>query len=1170
MRTLNFALACMGVAGLLAGCGDDTTTTKDLGVDSLKVDTVKPADGPRPDQGPPPDQGPQPDGPLPDQGPTPDGPLPDQGPTPDTTPTPDTAPTPDQAVITPDQGAASAGLCATAPLVPLVAGSATINGDTSLYSDQFAGLKCRSTTTVTSVLDGPQAYYRIAGKQDQWYRFILKSTFSSAYMYAFTSTLCTEAAIQTDCQSAGVTGASSRLGASSTSARAMYFKSPANADFTVAVDSLSASGPFTLEIEEIAIPTNATCANATPLTFFNGKAVVRGDTHETLTPDEYTTLKCGTVQMDGPQAYYKFDAVAGQGYKIKLTGDGNYLHYFYVFGSSCTEADIGTDCSSGGATGLYLGSVSGGAFKEAAFTAPTTGTYHIAVDSTVDYGQGAFTLEIEEFTAPTNGVCAAPTPITLTNGAATVQGSTFGTVDEYGTAVDCTGSTDFDGPQAYYELDVKAGKFYDITLAPTFSLAYLYIFSQTAGCTAAGINASCGSAGDTGDYTTSSASASTPRALTFKPTAPGKYVIAVESSGPTYFGDFTLDIKEQDAPTNDTCNAAQTLTFTAGKATASGTTRGGGNEYGATVDCTGTVDFDGPQVYYAFTAVANKGYKISYTPTFSSYLYVFEQAACGTAAAINASCGSVGVSGLSAGSTSGAQTVYFQPALAGTYLIALDSSDAATNGTFDLTVEELDPPANGSCANATALTLTNGKVTAQGSTAFGADEYPNTVSCGTANFLDGPQAYYTLDMTAGQNYWLQLSSSFDSAYLYIFSGSCDGAGIQTACSSGGTSGDVLGPVSSTSKALYFSPSTSGTYTIVVDSDRSTTSNDEYGDYTLNVEQFGTGTNGTCAAAEQVTLTGNAAQVTGYTTGLADEFAGTIKCGGTTAFAAGQAYYKVDLTAGVEYTVSVSTDFASKAYFFPGTTNCAAAAIETECATNVLTIAAGGSSNFTFNPTTSGTYYMVIDGLTAAAVGRYDVKITAFVIPTITVPASGLTLDFEANGGGFAAKGDWEWGKLAWTGGAACTSTTPTPPPNNQGHVPTQSGMWGTVLNTCYTALGNNQGSSSACTTDSSDKSDDSVLTFNLTLPSGWTSAELKYWEFADINTYFDWGEVYVNGTVDAGTKICSGSSAKAWQQRTINLTPYIGQTVNIAYHFMASTVVEVAGWYIDELTVTGQ
>ncbi len=211
------------------------------------------------------------------------------------------------------------------------------------------------------------------------------------------------------------------------------------------------------------------------------------------------------------------------------------------------------------------------------------------------------------------------------------------------------------------------------------------------------------------------------------------------------------------------------------------------------------------------------------------------------------------------------------------------------------------------------------------------------------------------------------------------------------------------------------------------------------------------------------------------------------------------------------------------------------------------------------------YYFVVDGTKATDAGAFDLTLSGYLVPTISVPAGGLTLDFETQNGGLAAKGDWEWGQYNWTG-TGCTGTSDHPT-TGQGHVAAQKGMWATVLGGCYS---NNNSAQGTCTSGSSDKSDDSILTFNLTLPASWTSAKIEWWEWVDVFTNFDWTEVWVDGKLDTATQVCSGQPAKKWEKKSIDLSAYVGKTVNVAYHLMATGVVNEAGWYIDEIVVSGQ
>jgi hypothetical protein len=936
----------------------------------------------------------------------------------DTTVTPDVGPditvTPDigpDTAATPDLGL-SAGKCATAPTLTLVNGTVTISDDIAKYSDEFGGVNCPTTTSATSnlLLDGPQAYYKWQGVQDQWYRITVESTSSGncAYFYVFTNTSCTKADIEADCQSgranAGttnpITGDAFRTSACSGSKRTLYYKATANAPVYVAIDDTDApagnDGSFTLKIDAIPTPTNGTCANATALTFFSGKAVASGDTSNTMTPDEFSGVSCPTTAMDGPQAYYKFTAKANTAYKVKVTHEAGYLLYFYVFGNTCTEAAISADCGSGGVSGIYnSSSISPGNSRELVFTPPAAGDYTIAIDSTTDYYFGQFTLEVEEFVLPTNGKCASPDAIALINGKATITGSTLGLTNEFGTNIDCTGTTDYDGEQAYYTLTAAAGKAYKMTFAPGFS-SYWYVFrAASCGATTA-MNADCGSGGPDGDNY-GFVSSTTPETAAFKPAVPGDYIIAIDSSAPGTAGSFQLDIEEFDAPTNDTACSATPVTFTNGKATINGSTFGASNEFGVTssdgVNCSITTVFDGPQVYYEFTVDATKGYTLRLTPTnfTSAYMYLFQKGSCAARSAIDADCGSNGLSGedsafISQGNTG---TILFSPSNSGQYVVAVDTSDALGGGDFVLEIEELTKPTNQTCATAAPLTLTNGEVTVNSTTGFALDEYSglncrDRASTTNSSVLDGPQLYWSLTIDATKNYAITGTTTFASGYMYVFDGSkpCSESNIETDCTSNGASGVGRGVISSGSGTVYFKPPATGTYKIAIDSYANA------GDVSLRVVEFDAATNQTCATAQTLTFTNNLAKVEGFTIGAADEFAGAIKCGGTTAYAGGQTYYKVTMQAATDYFISMTADHKSAVYLFSPASACTATAIEADCASagttgdfGEITATNGGTAGFSFRPAAAGDYYIVVDTPTAADVGGYTLTVNQVIPPT---------------------------------------------------------------------------------------------------------------------------------------------------------------------------------------------
>lgn len=811
----------------LAACGGDEKDTWDAAPDKGAEPDAKPeidwgvpqdlaeADAGEPDLAQP--DGPQPDGLVIDTGPE------------------------------PDVSTAGIDRCTGAQQVTLSAGKATVSGDTSTLSDEYATLKCQATGASSSTaMDGPQAYYKMSMSKDQWYRFELKPQFS-AYLYVFTSTTCGELEMGTDCTSGGATGEATTY-VSSGRVGVAHFKAPADGVLRFAVDSTgpTLSGAFEVTVEETTQPQNGTCAQAEKLTLVGGKASVSGYTGATLTPDEMI-IDCGTTgAFDGPQAYYQFDAQAGQAYDLALTATAASGLYMYVFGDSCVEADIDADCSSGGSDGAVLTtSASTGTTRNLTFIPAATGTYTIAVDSKLGSSSGGFTLEVAEFTPPSNGVCTGAATIALSGGHGVVSASTSGVLDEFPTLA-CKGTgqtstTTMDGPQLYYKFAAQQDQWYRITLDPTFT-AYAYVFTKTT-CAEAAIQTDCQSQGVSGEAS-SSVSDRKPEAIYFKAPATADVFVVVDSAAPTTFGDFTLTIDALTAAQNGTCGNAAALTFNGGKVTVQGDTSPGLTpDQFVGLKCKGsdstytTSALAGPQAYFKFGSKAGQWYRITLTPTFTAYMYAFTKSAC-TETAIATDCQSQGATGEASGSISAAipELMHFRAATASDVYVGVDSTSATYYGTFFLDVEEIPPRANGTCANAEPLTFSGGSVSADGEVGplLTPDEYP-TLKCGKTTAFDGPQVYYRFNATVNKTYDITITAETASTlYLYVFGDSCAEADIEVDCASGGTSGtvDTTYVTRGNSRTLSFIAPSTGTFHIGVDK----SSNADYGTFRLTVAE----------------------------------------------------------------------------------------------------------------------------------------------------------------------------------------------------------------------------------------------------------------------------------------------------------------------------------------------
>lgn len=167
-------------------------------------------------------------------------------------------------------------------------------------------------------------------------------------------------------------------------------------------------------------------------------------------------------------------------------------------------------------------------------------------------------------------------------------------------------------------------------------------------------------------------------------------------------------------------------------------------------------------------------------------------------------------------------------------------------------------------------------------------------------------------------------------------------------------------------------------------------------------------------------------------------------------------------------------------------------------------------------------------------------------------------NFEDNNGGFSSTRDWQWGSYSWGG----TCTSPTPPATAH----TGQNMWGTILNACYNNLGNNHGYDTCVNANTAD---DSVLSFTVSL-AGMEKATLSWWEWYDVNSNWDWAEVYVNDDVVLQYCPSTYTPPSDWEYQVVDLTAYAGKTITIKFHMMASASVERSGWYLDDLMVHGK
>jgi hypothetical protein len=192
------------------------------------------------------------------------------------------------------------------------------------------------------------------------------------------------------------------------------------------------------------------------------------------------------------------------------------------------------------------------------------------------------------------------------------------------------------------------------------------------------------------------------------------------------------------------------------------------------------------------------------------------------------------------------------------------------------------------------------------------------------------------------------------------------------------------------------------------------------------------------------------------------------------------------------------------------------------------------------------------------VGLYTVNasIENFGSDNQTVPVNcsiyesggGYFADFESDNGGWVASaswdpvGDWEWTD-SYDYGSYSGSNNP-PPAAYSG-----DGLWATVPHGDYTNSGGYNYLSQ---------------TFDFT---GFTNAEMSWYNWCEVFYSFDTAKLFVEGTLVY--ERATSSIPTVWDFETVDLSAWDGQaSVEIVFELYATTVVEKAGWYIDDVSIS--
>ena len=192
-----------------------------------------------------------------------------------------------------------------------------------------------------------------------------------------------------------------------------------------------------------------------------------------------------------------------------------------------------------------------------------------------------------------------------------------------------------------------------------------------------------------------------PEVLTMDRLPAGTWYVLLENYANDATGDGTYDVRFElvdpvAGPANDSCSAAQNLTFTNGTVMVTGTTAGAFNDTGGQPLTCSAPSALAPDVFYKFTLTQPQDVVVTVVSGTTSSL--------SPVIALTTTCG-VGGAGNELGCDRTAGTFTARRVLAGTYFLVVDG-DGGSTGAFTLTVTISPPttlPMNDTCANPATL-----------------------------------------------------------------------------------------------------------------------------------------------------------------------------------------------------------------------------------------------------------------------------------------------------------------------------------------------------------------------------------------------------------------------------------------------------------------------------------
>jgi hypothetical protein len=653
------------------------------------------------------------------------------------------------------------------------------------------------------------------------------------------------------------------------------------------------------------------CAAPAALTFTNGMASVTGNT-ATSFHDSSGTCAGGT----SPDAVYTFTTTATQNLRVDVTTTtSTYQPVVYLRSASCTGTQLacGIAPTAGGTGSIAYGSL-------------PAGTYYLWVDG-ANNTSGAYTMTAVLGNPTPGDTCALAAPLTFVNGMAMVSGDTSTWFHDL-TGTCATGLA----PDGVYTFTTTTIQDLRLSLSTTTSTYRPAIYVRSASCS--GTQIGCGSAIAAGGTAT----------LDIAALPVGTYYVWIDGVGSTS-GLFSLMATLSDPLPGDHCTNPASLVFTSGTATATGTTAGSFHDGNGTC-ATGTA----ADVIYSFTTSSIQDFRVTVSTSTSTYqpsIYL-RSASCTTGTQIG--CANAAALGGSASLDIGALPV-------GTYYLWIDGV-SGTAGDYSINATLTNPLPGDHCTNTAPLTFSGGTATASGTTAGTYSDGNGTCATGTA-----PDVIYSFTTSSVQEFQVTVSTSTGTYQPAVFlrSASCT-TGTQVGCAFASALGG--------SASLNIGALPAGTYYLWIDGVGGTS-----GAYSINATLTNPIVGERCANPEPLVFTSGMAMVSGNTTNMYDDAAGT--CGGS---GGPDKVYSFTTTQNLQLTANVSTTTATyRPVIYVRSSSCTGTQVTGAC-----NAAATMGGTATLPPTVlpAGTYYLWVDSMTTG--GAFTLTANLGALPPAAV------------------------------------------------------------------------------------------------------------------------------------------------------------------------------------------